>query len=319
MTVTCSQCGQQFDGDLVDKIVQFIESTAGESEGWLEKMDKLTIRQTFKEILTNYKAGKIDAPVMPRVVKEVQSMMKQSMSSVEDIAAVVEKDAVMSLRLIAVANSPVYRGVQKIESLKHAIPRIGLKETYNIIVAISVKSLYETKRVHFRNLMDELWQHSLACAYGAKLIARDMKLDEPEQYFLMGLIHDIGKTLLLKAFSDVPQSETLHINMVKANLQEAHLSLGAGLLKRWGFGDGFVNVITHHENNQFEPDSNKEILVVHLANHLTRKIGFSLHDQVSDFDCSELESARLLGADAQALEAIAQEIKTTIDDLRNII
>ena len=82
--------------------------------------------------------------------------------SVDDVVGVVEKDPVMSLRLIAVANSPVYRGVQQIESLKHAIPRIGLKETYNIIFAISVKSLYETKRVHFRNLMDELWQHALA-------------------------------------------------------------------------------------------------------------------------------------------------------------
>jgi hypothetical protein len=60
-------------------------------------------------------------------------------------------------------------------------------------------------------------------------------------------------------------------------------------------------------------------LVVHLANHLTRKIGFSLHDQVSDFDYSELESAKLLDADAKALESIAQEVKTTIDDLHNII
>jgi len=99
-----------------------MESTDGESEGWLDRIDKSSIRQMFKEILINFKAGKIDAPVMPQVVKEVQSMIKQSMSSVDDVAGIVEKDPVMSLRLIAVANSPVYRGVQQIESLKHAIP-----------------------------------------------------------------------------------------------------------------------------------------------------------------------------------------------------
>jgi putative nucleotidyltransferase with HDIG domain len=241
------------------------------------------------------------------------------MSSVDDVAGVVEKDPVMSLRLIAVANSPVFRGVQQIESLKHAIPRIGLKETYNIIFAISVKSLYETKRVHFRNLMDELWQHALACAYGAKLIAGDLKLDESEKYFLLGLIHDIGKTLLLKAFSDISQSETLNIDMVKANLQEAHLSLGAGLLKRWGFGDEFISVISHHEDNEFGPDSQKEILVVHLANHLTRKIGYSTFDQVPDLDFNELESAKLLEVDAKSLDRIAEEVNTTIHDLQNII
>jgi HD-like signal output (HDOD) protein len=42
--------------------------------------------------------------------------------------------------------------------------------------------------------------------------------------------------------------------MVKANLQEAHLSLGAGLLKRWGFGDEFINVISQHEDSEFGPD-----------------------------------------------------------------
>jgi response regulator RpfG family c-di-GMP phosphodiesterase len=45
------------------------------SEGWLDRIDKSSIRQMFKEILTNFKAGKIDAPVMPQVVKEVQSMI----------------------------------------------------------------------------------------------------------------------------------------------------------------------------------------------------------------------------------------------------
>ena len=314
-----NKSGQQFDADLLDRFVQFIESTGGESESWLEKIDKSSIRQTFKEILINFKAGKIDAPVMPQVVKEVQSMMKQSMSGVEDIAGVVEKDPVMSLRLIAVANSPVYRGVQKIESLKHAIPRIGLKETFNIIFAISVKSLYETKRVHFRNLMDELWQHALACAYGAKLIAQNLKLDEPEKYFLMGLIHDVGKTLLLKAFTDVSQSENLNFDMVKANLQEAHLSLGAGLLKRWGFSEEFINVVTHHEDSEFGPDSKKEILVVNLANHLTRPIGYSSYVHDNEIDYAALDSAKLLEADANLLERVGEEVKTTIHELQNII
>ena len=314
-----NKSGQQFDSDLIDRFVQFIESSGGESEGWLEKFDKSSIRQMFKEILANFKSGKIDAPVMPQVVREVQSMMKQSMSSVEDIAGVVEKDPVMSLRLIAVANCPVYRGVQKIESLKQAIPRIGLKETYNIIVAISVKSLYETKRAHFRNLMHELWLHSLACAYGAKLIAVELKLDEPERYFLMALIHDIGKTLLLKAFSNVSQSATLNIDMVKANLQEAHLSLGAGLLRRWGFSEDFINVIVHHEDSEFGPDSKKAVLVVNLANHLTRQIGYSSYEPDNEIDYADLDSAKLLAADADLLERISEEVKTTIQELQSII
>ncbi|MGD8524069.1 MAG: HDOD domain-containing protein, partial [Desulfobacterales bacterium] len=286
-----------------------------ESEGWLEKKDKAIIKQIFLEILNNFKAGKIDAPVMPQIVREVERVIQQATSSVDDVVRVVKNDPVISLRLIAIANSPVYRGVQQIESLNHAIPRIGLKETQNIVIAISLKSLYTAKRLQFQSLMDELWLHVLACAYGAKLIAQHLKLDDPDKYFLMGLIHDIGKALLLKAFTDDSKSEFLNIGVVKANLQEGHVSLGAEMLKRWGFSDGFINVISHHEDIEFSPQAGKELLVIHLANMLTRNIGYSLFD--NEIDIAELDSAKLLEIDADALENIGEEIKKIIRDLKD--
>jgi putative nucleotidyltransferase with HDIG domain len=317
LTEIKSKSGNQFDGDLLNKFVQFLESTAGESEGWLEKKDRSSIKQIFKKIIKNFRAGKFDVPVMPQIVHQVQRVIKNATSNVDDVAEVVEKDAVLSLRIISVANSPVYRGVQKIDSLKHAIPRIGLKETHNIIIAISVKSLYETKWAHFKNLMDALWHHSLACAYCAKLIAMELKLDDPEKYFLMGLIHDIGKTLLLRSFSDVSQSEALDIDLLKANIQEAHLSLGAGLLKRWGFGNPFVQVVLHHEDTEFSPETNKEILVTHLANMLTRKTGYSFFDDENDL--AELDSSKLLEIDPKVFDRISEEVKTIVDELKNVI
>jgi putative nucleotidyltransferase with HDIG domain len=317
LTEIKTKSGNQFDGDLLNKFVKFLESTAGESEGWMEKKDKSSIKQIFKEIIKNFKAGKFDAPVMPQIVHQVQSVIKSATSNVDDVAGVVEKDAVLSLRLISVANSPVYRGIQKIDNLKHAIPRIGLKETHNIIIAISVKSLYKTKWVQYKNLMDDLWHHSLASAYCAKLIAQELNLDGPEKYFLMGLIHDIGKTLLLKSFTDVAQSEALNIDLVKANIQEAHLSLGAGLLKRWGFGDEFIQVILHHEDSEFGPEAKKEILVTHLANLLTRKTGYSFFDD--EIDLAELNSAKILEIDPKAFDGISEEVKTIVDELKNII
>ena len=307
--------GQQFDGNLVDDFVKFIVSASDESEGWLEKKDKAIIRQIFLEILNNFKAGKIDAPVMPQIIREVEKVIQHVTSSVDDVVRVVKNDPVISLRLIAIANSPVYRGVQKIESLKHAIPRIGLKETQNIVIAISLKGLYTAKRLQFQSLMDELWLHVLACAYGSRLIADHLELDDPDKYFLLGLIHDIGKALLLKTFTDDSQSECLNIEVVKTNLQEGHTSLGAGLIKRWGFNDEFITVISHHEDIEFGPQTGKELLVVHLANMLTRNIGYSLFD--NEIEIAELQSARLLEIDADALENIGEEVKKIIRDLKD--
>ena len=106
------------------------------------------------------------------------------------------------------------------------------------------------------------------------------------------------------------------MNAVTANIQEAHLSLGSLLLKRWGFDDEFINVLTHHEDKELSPDIEKEVLVVHLANILTRKIGFSLFDDEVDY--AEVLSAQLLKMEPEALDEIGENIKKIISDVAHL-
>ena len=274
------------------------------------------MKAIFTGILHKFQTGKLNPPVMPQVVKEIQTVVKRPTSTADEVAEAVEKDPVISLRLISVANSPVYRGVSEIKNVKSALPRLGLKETLNIVLAISNKSLYSTDNVQFKILMDKLWVHSLATAYGSKLIAQDLKLADSEKLFLMGLSHDIGKILLLKAFSDVSKRKDLNMNAVTASIQEAHLSLGSLLLKRWGFDDEFINVLTHHEDKTLSPDTKKEILIVHLANMLTRKIGFSLFDDEIEF--AELDSVQILKMKPESIEDIGENIKEVISDVAHL-
>jgi len=183
-------------------------------------------------------------------------------------------------------------------------------------MAIANKNLYESKNVKFRILMDQLWVHALACAYGSKLIAQTLKLDDLDKYFLMGLIHDIGKILLLNAFSEVSRGQSLRMDAIQTNIQEAHIGLGSMLLKRWGFDAEFINVINHHEDVEFSPDTVKEVLVVHLANMLTRQIGFSLFEEEVDF--AELQSATILKLEPDKIEGIGEEVKNIISDVAHL-
>ena len=311
-----SKAGQQFDGKLIDNFMIFVEANSGKSEDYLLKKETASMRSIFTGILQKFQAGKINPPVMPQVVREIQQVVKRPKSTAEEMAQVIEKDPVISLRLISVSNSPVYRGVTEIKNVKSSLPRLGLKETLNIVLAIANKSLYSTDNVQFRILMDKLWVHSLACAYGSKLIAQQLKLEDSEKYFLMGLTHDIGKILLLKAFTEVSKERNLNLNAVTANIQEAHLSLGGLLLKRWGFDEEFINVLTHHEDKQLSPDAEKEILVVHLANMLTRQIGFSLFDGEINF--AELDSAQILKLEPETIDGIGEKIKEIISDVAHL-
>ncbi|MGD9182379.1 MAG: HDOD domain-containing protein [Desulfobacterales bacterium] len=308
--------GKQFDSNLIDQFVQFVESNSAESEDFLLKKGNAPIKEIFAKIIQDFSAGKIAPPVMPQVVRDVQSVIKRTDSTAEDVATVIERDPVISLRLLTVANSPVYRGVQEIRNVKEAIPRMGMKETLSIIIAIAHKSIYETDRVQFRIFMDKLWVHSLSCAYGSKRIAEHLKLKDSEKFFLMGLVHDIGKSVLLKAFSEIPQTKKINFDHIQANIQQGHLSIGGVLLKRWGFDDIFIKVVTMHEDPEFSPETEKEILVVHLANMLSRTIGYSLFEDEVDFN--ELDSAKLLQMDAATLGQIGEDVKSIIQDVAHL-
>ena len=207
--------------------------------------------------------------------------------------------------------------MKEIRTIQEAIPRLGLKETMNVVMAIANKSLYETKNPRYRFLMDRLWGHSIATAFAAKLIGRQLGLVDIDLFFLMGLTHDIGKTFLLKAFSEEPAVKSLDMKLVVANIQEAHLGISNIMLKRWGFNDAFVRAVSLHEKNEFDSGVSQDCLVVNLANMTTRIIGFSIME-AAKIEPAELRSASLLGMAPETVVQVAEETKGLVKELAHL-
>jgi HD-GYP domain-containing protein (c-di-GMP phosphodiesterase class II) len=311
--------GKAFDGALVDQFAQFIESTAGASKEYIQtkKKEAINIKEVFAQILQKFASGKIVPPVMPQVVQELQAVVNRPNATAEMLVAVIERDPVVALRLISISNSPVYRGVKEIRTIREAIPRLGLKETMNVVMAIASKSLYETKNPHYRLLMDKLWGHSIAVAIGAKVIGQHLKLRDVDDLFLMGLTHDIGKTILLKAFSEEAALKGMDMKVVIANIQEAHLGISNIMLKRWGFDDAFIRAVSLHEKNEFDSTVSMDCLVVNLANMITRIIGFSIME-AARIEPAELRSASLLGIGPETVTKFAEDTKTLAKELAHL-
>ena len=136
------------------------------------------------EIVQNFKKHDANLPVLPEVVKDIQQVINSPSSVIDQLSAVIEKDGVISVRLISVANSVLYRGTEKILSVKHAIPRLGAKETQSIVATIAGKGLYEVKDEIFRKLMEKLWKHSLASAFAARSLSELKRLGDDEKFYL---------------------------------------------------------------------------------------------------------------------------------------
>jgi putative nucleotidyltransferase with HDIG domain len=239
----------------------------------------------------------------------------------DTLAKVLEMDPVISVRLITVANSVVYRRAEKILTVRQAVPRLGTKETEGIVLAIVNKNLYETGTPRMRDLMERLWMHSLACSFSAKLIAEKLALGDLDKYFTMGLIHDIGKVPLVQGITRLQSrrdSSFKDIDMptIVSILQEAHDSLGATLLKGWDFPEELIRIAQLHENPTLSEHTEKPLLVIHMANMLTRKIGYSLFPD-EGIELGTLGSAELLGITTPDLETIGKQVLGMVQNTAN--
>jgi HD-GYP domain-containing protein (c-di-GMP phosphodiesterase class II) len=314
--------GSEFDEALVDQFAQFAEASGGVSPEYFRipkrKEEPASVfKEIFAQILQRFASGRISPPVMPRVVQELEIAVKLPNATAESLAAVIEKDAVVSLRLISMANSPVYRGQKEIRTVREAIPRMGLRETANVVTAIANKGLYESQIVTYRLLLDKMWSHSLAAAHAARLIGQRLGRDDADTLFLMGLTHDIGKVFLLRAFADESQVRGMDMKLLLAAVQDAHIGIGTLMLRRWGFNEAFLRAVALHDKPELAADAPAEGRIVHLANALSRSLGFRVGDRAPD-GAAEPPAAEALGLPPEALGEMGEQVKTLVKELAHL-
>jgi HD-like signal output (HDOD) protein len=280
--------------------------------------DKKILQEAIARIVKKVKSGEIELPVLPNVIQEIQRVMSEPNANVDNLAEVIEKDAVVSLKVISAANSPFYRGTEKIRTVDMAISRLGFKETQSIVNVIANKGLYETKNTQFRTLMEKLWLHSLATAYGSRILSNSLALGETEKYFLMGLIHDIGKTLLLKVLGNLhPQIESLEIEDIITSVQDIHTGFGGAIIRRWGFSEEYIRVTLLHEGPNFSENTDKDVLLINIANNIAHNLQFCAYHQ-DPIDLMGLEAVKYLGVESEIIDSTIENVTSLMEETATI-
>ena len=140
---------------------------------------------------------------------------------------------------------------------------------------------------------------------------------------MMGIVHDIGKMLLMKAFVDIEPNETFENMDLIIAIHEIHTTFGAAVLKKMRFSEEFIRIAEFHHWNDFSKDDEKELLIIHLSDHLAKVIGFGFFDFEDSEDkeksdskesLKNLESLKQLNLDPDKAMEIADEIKAIIRD-----
>lgn len=223
------------------------------------------IDQFVANLLDDIKANRLKLPILPEVAIRVRDAVSNEDSSAGKVAKIVGSDAALASRLLQVANSPLFRGAAKIESVQNAIARLGVPQVRNLVTSLIMKQLYQTKSSILKKRMQQLWEHSTEVAAISNILARKFTKLKADEAMLGGLIHDIGVLPILVKAEDVPELANNEAALDEV-IRKLHAPIGRLILESWKFPAELVAVAAHHEDLQRNSEQVDYVDVVMVAN-----------------------------------------------------
>lgn len=193
-----------------------------------------------------------ELPLLPSVVARLMALSPNDENYFEEILRLSEEDPPFALRLIKVANCSSSAPVTPVTNLHAAVVRIGARQIANLVMSVAVTRVFVPSTQGERNL----WIHSLETAMAARTIARiarPLGLD-PEEAYLCGLMHDIGRFVLFKdATEDLAQVDESGWSTPKQLVESEqktygfdHAELGWRACRKWCLPDRIADVVRYH-------------------------------------------------------------------------
>lgn len=273
----------------------------------------------IKDLAQKLKSDNIKFPVIPDIAIKVDKLFKEKEDiSPRELADIIKTDPSLTMRLISISNNSYYRGAMAIKNLDEAIMRLGMQETQNYLLLLTNKALFNAGIAPFDKLLETLWIHSLATAEAARLLGRQLKYKELNQLFTLGMLHDIGKMLLLQILMELNQSgrEMDETNIMQV-VDSLHTVFGAALMRKWNLPAEFSYTAEQHHTIAEGGSYSQQFLIVCLANLISRVPGYSLKEYTGE-DLSATYVAKALGIDASLINEVTQEITNFVNGMRNI-
>ena len=273
----------------------------------------------LEEIIFVFKRGEIDLPSPPQIAIKFKDLINKG-ANMQDIGDLLGKDVAVSSKLISISNSAYYRGVTTNKNLTQAISRLGIKTTRQYADAILNRTMYATKNKRFRAFIEDLWEHSLSCAYAAQITANFLKLELPSDPFTLGLLHDIGKLVLFQVIAELQMKNKLGGEVDTAEILQTvnmnHGKFGASLMKLWKFSSGFVKVAAYHDSINQAEFITKELLVVNVSNQIVKTMGFGQEEPV-EIDIQGSEAYKQLEMTPKVIDDVKVSVKELMDEFRD--
>ena len=255
-----------------------------------------------------------DLPTIPVVATKVMQLIESENATAEELSKIVASDPAVAARVLKISNSSYYGCQRQIQTLSHAIVVLGFATLKSLIVAASVKQVYQ----QYGLTEKMLWEHSFGAGLAARIIAKETRFASEEEAFLGGLFHDIGKIIMnsmnSRQFQEVMQrcyNDGLSFEDAERQVYSyTHSEVGGLVIKKWNFPDMLMHAVLNHHSFDFgeETDTFQINLtcVVGLADMFCHKIGIGIREPEDELDLQQTVPAQKLGLDERRLEILLE-------------
>lgn len=254
-----------------------------------------------------------ELPTLPIMFNRVIEITEDPASSADDLIAVISADQSLTSKILRLANSAYYGHLREIGTIKQAVVLLGFETVRSVSLSIAVLDSFFKDLP--REVWEKLWVHCLGCAAAVRVIGgRSQELRIEEIYF-SGLLHDIGKTVMMLLLGDGYNAarnmaeEGLALHHAEERLFGMdHCRAGALLADRWHFPEGMVESIGFHhypfENGVERP---RATATVYLADYMSKKLGMSGEPFMGDGEYVE-GAMEALGIEEDELRGLLEEL-----------
>lgn len=236
-----------------------------------------------------------DLPPLPVALQRLIHLTQSPETSFEEIARTAEMDHGLGVRMLRAANSAYYGLSRQVKTVSQATILLGRNTVRNLALSLSVLMLRDRMDDSWPLQPGPFWEHTLATGSAARALARHLRLSDPDEAFVAGLLHDVGKVIL--AGSDREgygrliaraRAEQRPLHLLEREVYGVdHASVGASVCRRWQLPDSLANAVAMHHGSAAPASDERAVWLANLTfvgNRLakTTRIGDSGSPLVGD-------------------------------------
>jgi signal transduction histidine kinase/HD-like signal output (HDOD) protein len=268
-------------------------------------------------------------PQLPQVMIKLIKACNSDQTDIDELTEIISIDPALTSRLIQIIGSPYINLPEEVNNIKTAVVYLGMETIRNIAISTSAMHFFKIAKSVPEFNINKFWYHSYKCGVLARKLAEEEELSNPDEFFLAGLLHDIGRLVLLENFPDeyqqILQNDSFNENQIlDAELEHFNADtpqISAWIFKQWELNPLIADsVLFINENIEQIESALSHVKIIFIANLLAQHDTLEkIPDIISLTDISEYRLENIVTTAEEEVQDIAKSLGIKMDGTSDTI